>query len=79
MADLNQALQECRRGSHIRDDMNMQPEWKIYFVPDAGQEKIKDPAARKGSYFYINPKTGPAYEVRFSPAMKASPCWRVVP
>ena len=64
--DLNQALETCRGGFYIRDDLNMAPDWVVYY-----DKKLK-------SFFYINPKTGPAYEVTFRDAMKASYAWRAM-
>jgi hypothetical protein len=77
--DLNDALHSCRCGAHIRDDANMQPGWKIHFVPDPGQPDNIRPHERKGEFYYISPKTGPAYRVTFHDTMKASVQWRTMP
>lgn len=76
--DLNAALDACRHGATIRDDANMTAGWFIYFLPDATEANKKlPPGQRKGAFFYINPRTGPAYQVLFKDAMKASIQWRV--
>lgn len=57
----------------------MAKEWKMHFVPAPDKRNMAlAPNDRKGEFFYINPKTGPAYQVRFSDLMKASFQWRVV-
>lgn len=77
--DLNDALQLCRRGSYVRDDATMAKDWKVHFVPASDKRNMAlQPNDRVGEFYYINPKTGPAHQVRFSDAMKASFQWRVV-
>lgn len=78
--DLDSALHTCRCGGHIREDSLMAAGWKIYFDPDKTPANMKlKPAKRTGNFFYINPATGPAYEVTFSAGMKASIQWKTVP
>lgn len=78
--DLNDALHSCRCGAYIRDDANMAKDWKIHFIPDAEPRNLALPRSQQvGAFFYINPKTGPAHQVFFRDAMKASSQWRTTP
>lgn len=63
--DLSQALEVCRSGVPVRDDINMALGWTVRWEGDV--------------FRYYNPKGEPAHPVVFHDRFKASVAWRDVP
>lgn len=72
------AIAQCRRGMHVRDDANMTKGWHIEFCPEP---KAKGPLEKRVGEFYCWNPIMKQLTYRFVPSKLnlASKRWRVIP